>query len=367
MRKLVTIRKITNIVPIENCDNIALGIVDGWTVIIKKSEFSIGDSCVFFEIDSFLPLEPRYEFLKKTTKFDGKEGYRIKTMKMKGVLSQGLALPLSMFPEVSTNDDDVTNRLNVIKFDLEQFYGANTAGPRERKYGSFPTFIPKTDQPRIQNMTHMFLTHKATTFEETLKLDGSSMTCYKIPNKPTLFQRVLSFFGKQLPTHKFGVCSRNVDLKPSDNKVQTFDNFGKKSVYAQSDFWATAIKMDIENKLPIGYAIQGELIGPQIQANHEKVSSLDYFVFDVYDINKKQYLTPEARREFCKQNNIQHVPVTNESATPLQMSLEELLAHVDTESMNPGTVSEGRVYKSNSYPTMSFKVINNKYLLKHEK
>ena len=367
MRKLATIRKITNIVPIENCDNIALAIVDGWTVIIKKSEFSIGDSCVFFEIDSFLPLEPRYEFLKKTTKFDGKEGYRIKTMKMKGVLSQGLALPLTMFPEVSTNDDDVTAKLNIIKFDLEQFYGANTAGPRERKYDSFPTFIPKTDQPRIQNMTHMFLTHKATTFEETLKLDGSSMTCYKIPNKPTLFQRVLSFFGKQLPTHKFGVCSRNVDLKPSDNKVQTFDNFGKKSVYAQSDFWATAIKMDIENKLPIGYAIQGELIGPQIQANHEKVSSLDYFVFDVYDINKKQYLTPEARREFCKQNNIQHVPVTNESATPLQMSLEELLAHVDTESMNPGTVSEGRVYKSNSYPTMSFKVINNKYLLKHEK
>ena len=367
MRKLATIRKITNIVPIENCDNIALAIVDGWTVIIKKSEFSIGDSCVFFEIDSFLPLEPRYEFLKKTTKFDGKEGYRIKTMKMKGVLSQGLALPLTMFPEVSTNDDDVTNRLNIIKFDLEQFYGANTAGPRERKYGSFPTFIPKTDQPRIQNMTHMFLTHKDTTFEETLKLDGSSMTCYKIPNKPTLFQRVLSFFGKQLPTYKFGVCSRNVDLKPSDNKVQVFDNFGKKSVYAQSDFWATAIKMDIENKLPIGYAIQGELIGPSIQANHEKVSSLDYFVFDVYDINKKQYLTPEARREFCKQHNIQHVPVTNPNATPLQMSLEELLAHVDTESMNQGTVSEGRVYKSNSYPTMSFKVINNKYLLKHEK
>lgn len=367
MRKLATIRKITNIVPIENCDNIALAIVDGWTVIIKKSEFSIGDSCVFFEIDSFLPIEPRYEFLKKTTKFDGKEGYRIKTMKMKGVLSQGLALPLTMFPEVSTNDDDVTAKLNIIKFDLEQFYGANTAGPREREYGSFPTFIPKTDQPRIQNMTHMFLTHKGTTFEETLKLDGSSMTCYKIPNKPTLFQRVLSFFGKQLPTYKFGVCSRNVDLKPSDNKVQVFDNFGKKSVYAQSDFWATAIKMDIENKLPIGYAIQGELIGPSIQANHEKVSSLDYFVFDVFDINKKQYLTPEARREFCKQHNIQHVPVTNTNATPLQMTLEELLAHVDTESMNPGTVSEGRVYKSNSYPTMSFKVINNKYLLKHEK
>ena len=66
-------------------------------------------------------------------------------------------------------------------------------------------------------------------------------------------------------------------------------------------------------------------------------------------------------------HNIQHVPVTNPNATPLQMSLEELLAHVDTESMNQGTVSEGRVYKSNSYPTMSFKVINNKYLLKHEK
>ena len=374
MRKLVTIQKVAATYPIKDADFIECCQILGWQCITKKDEVKVNDIVVYFEIDSFLPIEPHFAFLGKTTTFNEMQGYRLRTIKLKKVLSQGLVLPISHFPiEIQTQlsgkqeGDDVTEILKVLKYDLEQFYGANTAGPRERKFGSFPTFIPKTDQPRIQNMTHMFLTHKGTTFEETLKLDGSSMTCYKIPNKPTLLQRVLSFFGKQLPTYKFGVCSRNVDLKPSDNKVQVFDNFGKKSVYAQSDFWATAIKMDIENKLPIGYAIQGELIGPSIQANHEKVSSLDYFVFDVYDINKKQYLTPEARREFCKQNNIQHVPVTNESATPLQMTLEELLAHVDTESMNPGTVSEGRVYKSNSYPTMSFKVINNKYLLKHEK
>ena len=93
MRKLVTIRKISSIIEIKDCTEIALGVVDGWSVIIKKSEFKIGDPCVFFEIDSFLPMEPRYEFLKKTTKFNGIEGYRIRTLKMKKVLSQGLALP----------------------------------------------------------------------------------------------------------------------------------------------------------------------------------------------------------------------------------------------------------------------------------
>ena len=87
MRKLVTIRTISNILPIEGADLIALGVVDGWSVIIKKSEFKIGDPCVFFEIDSFLPVEPRYEFLKKTTEFNGTEGYRIRTLKMKKVLS----------------------------------------------------------------------------------------------------------------------------------------------------------------------------------------------------------------------------------------------------------------------------------------
>ena len=372
MRKLVTIRTISNILPIEGADLIALGVVDGWSVIIKKSEFEIGDPCVFFEIDSFLPIEPRYEFLKKTTKFNGTEGYRIKTMKMKGVLSQGLALPLSMFPELTVNiqeaidnNTDLSETLGVIKYDLEQFCGVNSTCKSE-KPGKFPSFIPKTDQPRIQNLPHLFTTNKEDTFEETLKLDGSSMTCYKVSSSPTLLQKFLSLFGIKAPTTKFGVCSRNVDLKRTANTVMTFNNEGKESVYDQSDFWATAIKLDLANRVPVGYAIQGELIGPKIQANHEKVAELQYFVFDVFNISEQCYLLPQERRDFCRTLGIPHVPVMNVEATPLQLTLDQLLQHVDTESMNPKTVSEGRVYKSNTNPLLSFKVINNRYLLKHE-
>lgn len=372
MRKLVTIRTISNILSIEGADLIALGVVDGWSVIIKKSEFKIGDPCVFFEIDSFLPMEPRYEFLKKTTKFNGTEGYRIKTMKMKGVLSQGLALPLSMFPELTVNiqeaidnNTDLSETLGVIKYDLEQFCGVNNTSKSE-KPGKFPSFIPKTDQPRIQNLPHLFTTNKEDTFEETLKLDGSSMTCYKVSSSPTLLQKFLSLFGIKAPTTKFGVCSRNVDLKRTANTVMTFNNEGKESVYDQSDFWATAIKLDLANRVPVGYAIQGELIGPKIQANHEKVTELQYYVFDVFNISEQCYLLPQERRDFCHTLGIPHVPVMNVKATPLQLTLDQLLQHVDTESVNPKTVSEGRVYKSNTNPLLSFKVINNRYLLKHE-
>ena len=366
MRKLASIQKITKVSPIEGCDFIELATVLGWQVIIKKGELTEGGYCLFFEIDSFLPMEPRYEFLKKTTKFNGTEGYRIRTLKMKKVLSQGLALPLSMFPELTVDiQEDLSETLGVIKYDLEQFCGVTNTSKSE-KPGKFPSFIPKTDQPRIQNLPHLFTTNKEDTFEETLKLDGSSMTCYKVSSNPTLLQKFLSLFGIKAPTTKFGVCSRNVDLKRTANTVMTFDNGGKESVYDQSDFWATAIKLDLANRVPVGYAIQGELIGPKIQANHEKVTELQYYVFDVFNISEQRYLLPQERRDFCHTLGIPHVPVMDVKATPLQLTLDQLLQHVDTESMNPKTVSEGRVYKSNTNPLLSFKVINNRYLLKHE-
>lgn len=367
-RKLVTIQQVTAITDIPGADLIASATIQGWQVIVKKSEFKVNDLCLFFEIDSFLPLEPRYEFLKRTTKFDGKEGYRLKTMKMKGTLSQGLALPLVMFPEITSpqQDFDYSKLLNVIKYDNEQQEYSQKPGLKAGKpRGSFPLFIPKTDQERIQNLTHLFTTHQDHEFEETLKLDGSSMTCYKVYKPLSFLAKVLSWFGKPQPTHHFGVCSRNLELSREANQVTTFNNQGKTSEYNQSDFWKTAIKLDIESKLPIGYAVQGELIGPKIQANHEKVTALDYFIFDVFDIEAGMYLLPKERQDFCKQYNLKHVPITNENFKPLSLTLEELLKHVDTESMNPNTVSEGRVYKSLT-SQLSFKVINNKYLLKCE-
>lgn len=364
-RKLVTIQQITAITDIPGADLIASATIQGWQVIVKKSEFKVNDLCLFFEIDSFLPLEPRYEFLKKTTKFEGKEGYRLKTMKMKGTLSQGLALPLSMFPEITSpqQDFDYSLQLNVIKYDNEQQEYSQKPGLKAGKpRGSFPSFIPKTDQPRIQNLVTYFSTMTDEEFEETLKLDGSSMTCYKVAYNPSRWEKFKSFFGFKHPENHFGVCSRNLELKRTANATQTFDNQGKVSVYDQSDFWSTAIKYKIESKLPAGYAIQGELIGPKIQANHEKVTELQYFVFDVFNIKTGLYLLPTERREFCALHNIPHVPVISKKFKPLQLGLDTLLKHVEGQSMNPGTVSEGRVYKHTTKP-ISFKAISNNYLL----
>ena len=364
MRKLVTIRKITELVSIEGADNICLAVIDeGWQVVIKKEEFRVNDFCLFYEIDSFLPIKPQYSFLK-VSKFNNKEGYRIKSLKLKGALSQGLALPLSMFDEFKNYDSldietayyektDFSKKLCVIKYDNQQIAGSGglKAGNQE---GKFPNFIPKNDQERIQNLTSWFSTKTYDLFEETLKLDGSSMTCYKIKHNLTFFDKVKKFFGLSVKDYKFGVCSRNLELRrPKD------------SADKQSDFWSTAIKLEIESKIPTGFAIQGELIGPKIQANHEKVQELQYYVFDVYDIHKGQYLLPNDRHKFCFENDIRHVPVLGVTS-PLKMNLQELLKHVEGQSINPGTISEGRVYKSTTQAGVSFKVISNKYLLRSE-
>ena len=374
MRKLVTIQRVLATYPIKDADMIECCQILGWQCITKKNEVKVHDLVVYFEIDSFIPMKPYFEFLKKSTTFQGQEGYRLRTIKLKKGLSQGLVLPISHFPseiqeklKTKVEGEDVTDILEVIKYDnfvqeQDQRPGLKSGRPS----GSFPSFIPKTDQERIQNLTHLWKTlDPETTFEESLKLDGSSMTCYKVSVPPTLWQRIKAIFTFKTETVHFGVCSRNLELSRKDSAVIVFDNQGTSSEYSQSNFWATAIKYNLQDKLPIGYAIQGELIGPKIQANHEKVNTLEYYVFDVFDITTGLYLPPQERVAFCAVHNIPHVPITDTKAQPFKKTLQELLTHVDTESMNPNTISEGRVYKSNT-SQLTFKVINNRYLIKNE-
>ena len=375
MRKLVTIQKIDALIPMEGYDSIQLAQIKGWQVIVKKEEFTVGSYCTFFEIDSFIPeKDTRFHFLGKTTTFEGVTGYRLRTKKLKTYLSQGLALPPyffgfenSLVEQWYKDQTDISDQLNVIKYDVAQQDFSQRPGLKSGKpRGAFPSFIPKTDEERIQNLTHIWQTmDPETEFEETLKLDGVSMTCYKIKKEVSLWDKFKSLFGVKLKSYHFGVCSRNLELQKSDNNVLTFNNQGRESVYDQSDFWKIAIRQDIEERLPEGYAIQGELIGPKIKANHESVLTLDYFIYNVFDIKNGIYLLPEERRRFCKQHYFQHVPVTNERFKPLKLTLQELLKHVEGPSMNPGTISEGRVYKQVDRP-FSFKVISNQHLLKAE-
>ncbi len=370
MRKLASIRVINGLRPIANADRIELASIDGWQCIVKKGEYKVGDLCVYFEIDSLLPTQDRYAFLTHCKRDYGIGiRYRIKTMKMRGVVSQGLALPLSIFPELlsAAPGDDVTELLDIHKHGE---YGATAVNTESKTNGRFPSFIPKTEQERIQNLPHYYEEYKDSEWEETLKLDGSSMTVFKVTKPTPWYARIVGLLGFTVSTERLGVCSRNLEIKPKDNYTTTFDNGGVQSEYSQGSFWCSVTKHEIAKYLPVGFALQGELVGPRIQGNHEKVQENHFLVFDVFDIQKGHYLLPEERHVFMdtyiRASGIIPAPVVSSHVKVFTEcpTLELLQERVRGESINPDTISEGRVYKHTTIRGLSFKCISNEYLLK---
>lgn len=338
MRKLATVRKIDNILPIEGADAIECAVVDGWKIVVKKNEFNIGDLAVYLEIDSWVPSElaPFLSKGKDPREFNGIKGERLRTVKLRGQISQGLLLPLGVLgnPEeiFVINDDsvgaDVTEQLGIQKW--EKPIPAQLAGQVK---GNFPTAIPKTDQERVQNISKQLEMLQGTEFEITEKLEGSSMTCYLLDGV-------------------FGVCSRNLDLKVDEN----------------NSFWRTAIKNNIEAKMREqqrdNWAIQGELIGPGIQGNIYGLADLEFHVFDVYDVVDGEYLKPTARRMLVETLGLKHVPVVETSQ--FSGNIDEVLAKAEGKSvLNPKQEREGIVFKEVN-GGITFKAISNRYLLKAE-
>ena len=344
MRNLVTLQTIKDIRPIQNADAIEVATVLGWNVVVKKGEFSIGDKAIYFEIDSFLPCEPHFEFLRKGCYKqlpDGTEGFRLRTVRLRGQLSQGLLLPLQNFPDIDFSGmsigDEVTKLLRVTKY--EPPMPAVLAGDAK---GAFPSFIQKTDQERIQNLYDDYKSMYADEeFEVTVKLDGSSATYY-------------------FKDGEFGVCSRNLELKETEG----------------NSFWKVARKYEIEGILRylhgetgMNLALQGELIGEGIQGNREGLRGQDFYLFDIYNIDEGRYLPPDersARKSLIAEfDAINHVPRL-QTMKPFQMSLDELLEFANGPSLN-NPIREGLVFKSvrplpPTNQIVTFKVISNKYL-----
>lgn len=340
MRKMATIRRIDDIGPIEGADAIEVATVGGWKVVVKKDEFKIGDLAVYCEIDSWIPFELA-PFLckgKEPREFEGIKGERLKTIKLRGQLSQGLLLPLE--PTCANIESelfeglDVSFPLNIIKW--EKPVNAQLAGICK---GNFPSLIPKTDQERCQNLVKEIVSanEAGMKFEVTEKLEGSSMTCYLIDGE-------------------FGVCSRNMDLKRDEN----------------NSFWKVAVEDDIENKMRQAgdnFAIQGELIGPGIQGNIYKLSKPEFRVFDVYDVKSGQYISPDFRRAMIDTMNLKHVPVLVAHGSLYDTlgitDIPGLLQFAEGKSVMgdiTGPEREGLVFKQVD-GGMTFKVISNKYLL----
>lgn len=341
MRKLATVQKIKEILPIEGADAIELAVVNGWKVVVAKNVgHKVGDSVVYCEIDSFLPIKDEFEFLRKTSykkMSDGSEGFRLKTIKLRGQVSQGLIIPIDVLLKYGICSDDVyeglevSGMLGIIKY--EPPVPAELAGTAK---GLFPGFIPKTDEERVQNLAEEYKewVKSGKRFYVTEKLDGSSATFY-------------------YKDGEFGVCSRNLELLETEGNT----------------FWRVARELDLENKMRefgINLSLQGELIGEGIQGNPYKIKGQTVRFFNLFDIDLHQYHSFHMFEPIVKsQFGLETVPVLDKSFI-LPETIEEILAYADAKSeLNPNFDREGVVIRSMDR-TISFKVISNKFLLKEK-
>jgi RNA ligase (TIGR02306 family) len=343
MRKLATVRRISDIRPIPNADLIELAVVDGWQCVVKKGEFTVGELVIYCEVDTVLPVHPDYEFLRKMCYVQADwlpkgEGFRLRTMKLRGQVSQGLVLDPSVIPGydmVFDEGQDVTDHLGIIKWDPPL--------PPEllgKARGRYPSYIPKTSQERVQNLVGELFPAGDTLWEVTLKLHGESCTFYH--NEGVV-----------------GACSHRIDFLLDQEGNAIVDMFHR---------------LRIADKLPqVGnIAVQGELMGPGIHGNREGFKDYQYYVYDIWDIDEQVYLHRTQRCFIVQELGLQMVPVIDSEATLAELecyTLEGMLQYADRPSINH-KVAEGVVFKklwgmlmSGEATPYSFKCINNRYLL----
>lgn len=340
-RKLASIQIVHDVSPIPGADFIEKIKVLGWTLVAKKGEFQKYDKCIYFEYDSILPDCPTFAFLKS-----GDKPIRLRTKKMKKVISQGLALPFSSLYDFTdakiisklSVGDDVTEIFGVKKYEVP-------TGQKGASKGYWPFWGPKkTDEIRIQAAPKALEEMKKHPVYISIKLDGSSCT-----------------FAHR--NGEFEVCSRNWALKDTTDIPDFKDD----------RWWAMAKKLDAETKLKAmgNYAVQGELVGPGIQKNRLALTELDFFVFNVYDTEEQKYLDYEDMIAFCNKAGFKHVPILHTNYDISNMSQEDFLSMAEGKYEGTKNEREGivfrpmhEVYSEALDARLSLKAISNRFLLK---
>lgn len=344
MRKLATLQKILEINPIEGADSIEVATILGWKVVVAKSEnFQVGDLVIYCEIDSVFPEKPEFEFLRS-------KKFRIKTIRLRGQISQGIVFPLSLlennlFSFEKVEGFDVTGELEITKY--EPPVPGSLQGVAK---GNFPSFIPKTDETRVQGLYRTLKENEGKSFYITQKLDGTSFTAYYKAERDE---------DGHPETERVGVCSRNWELELSDS----------------NDYISMFTELNLGNKLGIfewDIAIQGELVGPGIQKNPLKLEKKQLFVFDIFLIDEQRYMSLEEMEKFCSTWELNMVPVI-EKDFKMITSIDDIVnMSISKSVLNPQVWTEGLVFRLNDdsklgrYDRVSFKAINPEYLLKYD-
>lgn len=395
MRNLASIQKIQEIQPIEGADLIERVRINGWWVVVAKdANYKVGDLVVYHEVDSMLPEydgNTPYQFLidkSSRVRSDGVKVHVLRTVKLRGQLSQGFVLPVDMLLDITTVGDNenllsikskihnsetlvvapsgtleginVTEVLGIEKY--EKPLPASLSGMAR---GNFPSFIRKTDEDRIQNLTNdreLFRRiAQGEKWEVTEKLDGSSETIYFVVDEEQDENRVLD-------RGRMGVCSRNLDLKETEDN--TFWQVARRYFPADGD---TTLKTDsIARHWPI--ALQGELMASNIQGGSLENAIPDVFIFNVFDIKASRYMPPVVAREMVEYFQMKYVPVIHsEFVIPSEYTMDranDLVQYLLDMASGPMAWNkkkqrEGLVFMS-ADGQYHFKVISNSWLLKNQ-
>ena len=378
MRELAYIETIKDLQPIPGADKIEVATILGWEVVVKKGEFSVGDKVIYAEIDSVLPDLPPFEFLRQ-------KKFRIRTIKLKSQISQGIAFSLSVINEINPSfnisklkvGQGVTEILQITKYDPEAALDiAPEVEPQVKKnwlsrkmqyckwllfgykpiknYGDFPSCCPKTDEMRVQHMQEALERDAGMPVYITEKIDGTSSTFIFRKNGNWLAR----IFGRG---YTFQVCSRNRILFSTDK------NHNKKPdhpIMKMADKYNLLSGM---KKLNRNLAIQGETIGgpgPNIQGNLYKLNGFDLKVFLIYDIDAKKYLPLDEMQKIIEELHLSMVPLIGTDVINPDIKYWVELSKGNSKVL-PSVLREGIVMRGQK-DDFSFKAINPLYLLKNE-
>ncbi len=349
-RNLATIQRIATLSPIEGADKIELATLEGlsWQVVVQKGIYKLGDAVCYIQIDTIVPQMAPFEFLKD-------RHWRVRTIRLKKQLSQGLIIPRSEFGKENYPQmldfagmlvgDDITTLIGVTKF--EKPVPANLRG---RIKGNFPTHIvPKTDEERLQNCPRIIDELKGVRCYVSLKLDGTSAT-------------YIAFNPGDLAEPETQVCSRNLSLKAHEGED------------AGNVYWQMEKKYGITDKLKAqgNFSVQGEICGPGIGGNKVGLTEVDFFLFNVYDIENKKYLDFEELKFFAEYLGVKTVPIVDDNFVFGDVTVQDVLGLADSLNYPDGSPAEGAVirpvkemYSGYMKGRVSFKAVSNRFLLHH--
>jgi RNA ligase (TIGR02306 family) len=346
MRKLVSVQSIRAVSDIENADRIQAYQINEWWVVDKKGAYQVGDKIIYCEIDSWIPhnVAPFLSGDKTPKTYEGVEGARLRTKRLRGFYSQGLILPMSFVEGDYEEDTDLTDVLGFKKW--EETIPAALAGEME---GAFPvSLLPKSDEDRLQNLGREFAKWQSQNlvFIPSEKIEGSSIT---------------TIFKEGWKNSEVQVGSRNWLLRETDGNA----------------YWQAVNKYDLKNVLPnycrsIGrnLAVRAELVGPGLNKNIYDHTAIDMLVYNIYDLDTQSYVPLAERLEHIAAMNLRSVPIFTDQAVDVSnVTIPDLLTLADGETaigFRKKQLREGLVWVCTTDPNLSFKTVSNKYLDKEK-